>query len=349
MELKEKYGFCHTTCGRVLRAAGVVLRPKNGRWRGHIDRDQMVRDYQDGLSLAELAVRYHCCEHLCSGELKKRGVQSRSGRRTFLPLDRPSLILDYQNGMTSRAVASKHHCSMQTVLRELRRQKIDRREALHREYKLNESFFERIDTEAKAYWLGFLTADVYSHGYAVALRLQRRDEPHLIKFRSALLSDHPIYRFKAHTSKKPAVKGGPLIHGGPSSELYIGSLKMVGDLKKLGLGIKKTRSVKPTKIPCDLLRHYWRGIIDGDGCIHRDRVDRCQVRLTGNKAVTKGFVSFLSHNGIKVSWYPISYGGLVATGGNGKPAAILRLLYHGATVFLDRKKALADAFLYRRV
>jgi hypothetical protein len=30
-------------------------------------------------------------------------------------------------------------------------------------YKINEDFFQEIDTEEKAYWLGFLYADGYIH------------------------------------------------------------------------------------------------------------------------------------------------------------------------------------------
>jgi hypothetical protein len=59
-------------------------------------------------------------------------------------------------------------------------------EALRR-YALDESFFNCIDTEDKAYWLGFLTADGLIGDDFVRIDLQLRDIDHLHKFTASLL------------------------------------------------------------------------------------------------------------------------------------------------------------------
>ena len=53
-----------------------------------------------------------------------------------------------------------------------------------RSYKINENFFKVIDTEEKAYWLGFITADggLKSDANILKLRQSKKDTSHLEKF-----------------------------------------------------------------------------------------------------------------------------------------------------------------------
>lgn len=57
-----------------------------------------------------------------------------------------------------------------------------------RKYILNQNFFDDIDTEEKAYWLGFLYADGYNNEKRkeVKIRLAIKDEEHLLKLRDTL-------------------------------------------------------------------------------------------------------------------------------------------------------------------
>ena len=53
---------------------------------------------------------------------------------------------------------------------------------LYHKYSYNTSIFKQIDTEEKAYWLGFLYADGYVSDKGVELALKESDYNHLIKF-----------------------------------------------------------------------------------------------------------------------------------------------------------------------
>ena len=52
-----------------------------------------------------------------------------------------------------------------------------------RKYRCNETYFDHIDSESKAYWLGFIYADgcISNNGYRFEVRLSKNDEDHLIK------------------------------------------------------------------------------------------------------------------------------------------------------------------------
>ena len=59
---------------------------------------------------------------------------------------------------------------------------------------LNENYFESIDTEHKAYWLGFMLADgcVNKSRDRIELSLKEEDYDHLVKFKNDLNSGHKI-------------------------------------------------------------------------------------------------------------------------------------------------------------
>ena len=75
---------------------------------------------------------------------------------------------------------------------------VERRDDKHKsKYYLNERYFEYIDSEEKAYWLGFLFADgfVNKDSY-VGIALQSSDYHHLEKFRDCIHSNHIIHTYK---------------------------------------------------------------------------------------------------------------------------------------------------------
>lgn len=117
---------------------------------------------------------------------------------------------------------------------------------------VNHDFFNEIDTEEKAYWLGFLLADGSTHAInnhrVVRLQLCIKDAEHIEKFRLAVGSHCKIgYRNKQEY---------------PSAVLAFSS-NLIGEV----LARAKTEQTLPWNVPDDLLRHWLRGYIDGDGHI----------------------------------------------------------------------------------
>ena len=58
---------------------------------------------------------------------------------------------------------------------------------VHRKYNLDETFFEKTDSEEKAYWLGFLAGDsAITDENRLRLRLAIKDKKHLQRFKKII-------------------------------------------------------------------------------------------------------------------------------------------------------------------
>lgn len=118
--------------------------------------------------------------------------------------------------------------------------------------KFNQHYFDNIDTEEKAYWLGFLYADgaVGLNKNIIELSLKLSDRNHLEKFRQALncelvvKQDH--YRSRFMVTNKHLKK--TLISKGCTPR-------------------KSYTIIFPNFLPVNLKHHFIRGYFDGDGSI----------------------------------------------------------------------------------
>jgi len=137
-------------------------------------------------------------------------------------------------------------------------------------YNFNKDFFETIDTELKAYWLGFLFADgnvflpksKYEEGKTKGGRLEvglkAEDDYHLGNLINDINGNQPItYR---------DVKLNNKLY--PSCRIQIHSIKMANDLIAHGCTPNKSLTLEfPNHLPKEFLPHFIRGYIDGDGCV----------------------------------------------------------------------------------
>lgn len=160
-------------------------------------------------------------------------------------------------------------------------------------YKLNESYFENIDTERKAYWLGLLYADGYvgdKHFNNIIICLTISDMYILQEFSKDIEFTGNI---------RIDQNGGGLSNGTPKSVLNFSSVKMAKDLRRLGLYPGKSQSMTCLpNISEELIPHFIRGYFDGDGSIHTTRYhenDRGKMRYRVRNVFSLiGTVDFLN-------------------------------------------------------
>lgn len=134
-------------------------------------------------------------------------------------------------------------------------------------YTCNYRFFEEINTEEKAYWLGFLGADGWisrneeSNSCVTGMDLQYKDLEHLKKFNKSINGNYKITdRWRTCSLSKDPDKKNHLC------TIRVYSTIMYNSLTNLGFTNDKSYSSHIPNIPSNLLRHYIRGYFDGDGC-----------------------------------------------------------------------------------
>lgn len=120
-------------------------------------------------------------------------------------------------------------------------------------YDFNDDYFETIDSEDKAYFLGLLFADgnIYTARNRVQITLANEDSYILKAFANCIRYTGKLYIDREKYSK-----------------LILPSKKMCEDLTKLGCTPNKSLTLQfPTKVPKELIHHFIRGFFDGDGSI----------------------------------------------------------------------------------
>lgn len=136
----------------------------------------------------------------------------------------------------------------------------------------NLDYFESIDTSEKAYWLGFIAADgnVNKAQQVVTVAVHRKDREHLEKL--AAIFNLPIREYRCGHAKSPICF------------LRICSVQVANSLVALGVRPQKSLYEDGSvidNVPPILLRHFIRGLIDGDGWIGLVKVKRRNyLRLT---------------------------------------------------------------------
>lgn len=170
-------------------------------------------------------------------------------------------------------------------------------------YYYNKDYFEQIDSEEKAYWLGFLYADgcicqFYKNDKLKSMMLEislcNDDKHHLEKFSKALESNIPI---KEHINKYNGKEYR-------SCRLTICCTKMCYDLINLGCTPKKTFDIKfPSEeiVPREYIKYWLEGFFDGDGCIcttNMNNKPHIEICITGIESMLKSIDSFLVDNKI---------------------------------------------------
>ena len=329
----EKVGSSTKVCLRELEKRGI---PRRG-CADHLKTpkkilDKIVKNYLKGMTMKEAVKEFGCSWSVCQDELKRRGISARKPGTYQSPSqkDKDKMIKNYLKGMTAQEAGESIGVTFTTCLKELKRRGIKSRDSQsYRRLPIDENFFEKIDTEEKAYWLGFITADgsVDEKRNILHFTLKLPDKPHLEKFLKAIKHPRKIQEYFTN-------------NGNWVCKITISNKKLIADLVRCGIHQKKTFTVKPYKCRNKKLQKaYWRGIIDGDGHLLKNESNRYYIGLSGNIYMISGFITFVKKNGVLLN-NKISKNGntfSITTAQKNKVRKIAHLLYKDASIYLDRK------------
>lgn len=176
--------------------------------------------------------------------------------------ERNLIYQDILLGIPKSKIAEKFNRSVATVQRIAKNPEIGRGRGAKRTAEFNDNYFEKIDTDEKAYWLGFLFADGCIHKaskfehYIVKLSLDEIDEDHLKKFAKAIEFN---FELGSLLKSKDTRTNGTMV------TLRLTSKKMFEDLQNLGCVERKSNILETPKINKKFYRPFIRGFYDGDG------------------------------------------------------------------------------------
>lgn len=157
----------------------------------------------------------------------------------------------------------------------------------HRTFDFDEHYFDNIDTEAKSYFLGLLYADGCNcpDRNLITISLQEEDRHILESFKKEIKYNGELSLILPRKlSKKNQYK------------LQVYSSIMSNKLNELGCFPRKSLILEfPTEqqVPSYLLRHFIRGVIDGDGSICKSK-NSFSVNITSTENFCKP-ISFIWH------------------------------------------------------
>jgi hypothetical protein len=178
----------------------------------------------------------------------------------------------YKSGLSSVEIAKLYGVTHKTITKILDKRGVQRRNNGHRKYKLNENYFDNIDTPNKAYILGFLYADGSNNEAkcTISMSLQEDDGYILEKIRKEIGSEKPL-EFLDYSNKHD---GGYNYKN--QYRLLMFSKHMCEALKDKGVVPNKSLILQwPSFLRDDLYSHFLRGYIDGDGYIQPHKWEHC--------------------------------------------------------------------------
>ena len=203
--------------------------------------------------------QYH--ESTISKNIKKMGI-SRGKGKTFKTFSiEEDVVRDFlTQKYYCEDLAKKYEVDVHTIYRILNEHNIPRKTGIRSS--CEETYFEEINTPNKAYLLGFITADgaitgKYSNSCSIEIHEKDFD---LILFAQKEINPQAAIIDCCKNKKR-------------NKKISFNSKKICDDLRKYGVVPNKSKIIErvPVEyIPKNLLCYYFRGLIDGDGCIHKD-------------------------------------------------------------------------------
>ena len=181
-----------------------------------------------------------------------------------------SIIQDAENGVLYKDICKKYPISSTYISEFLAKNGVKKRTARKEKYKnVNFDYFETIDTEHKAYWLGFIMADgcisktskSNKKPNRLQINISNKDINLLKQFCNDINMD--TKNIKVYTPKGTYSTN-------KMCKIYINSQKLCSDLSKYGIIQNKTGKEQIPDISDDMIPHFIRGFFDGDGCTLMD-------------------------------------------------------------------------------
>lgn len=313
-------------------------------------------EYEAGASGYALAAKWGGCRSAVLNAVRRGGGHIRTlqeaNRENVLALVAGQRVLtddeaaraagQYADGLSIGSIAKRWGISESCAWRYVRREGVVMR-AHTRTHPIDESVFDSAESNpAASYFAGLIFADG-----CVSIRAPKRTNEVLLALKASDIA--LVEAFRSFLRSGHAITVSDNRHGYPTLErrasISIPSNRLVAALAKYNIVPRKSlTAVAPVCMLAN--RDWWRGCVDGDGWVSVAD-GRALVGLTGSRDTCDSFAAYVrlltptaAQVGRNGSVWKFSVTGSHAV-------RVLRALYEGATVALDRKAAAAKAILER--
>lgn len=231
------------------------------------EKQEWINRYLDGETARNISYDYNVSESIISRAIKNENLSRGKGKVASKEAIKNLVVEEYQNDKfsTLTSLGERYNLDPRTIKKWLKDKNIEVKQHSGKMTKCNQDYFEQIDTPHKAYLLGFITADgaITSKNNGLtkncSMEIHNKDKELLEFAKSEINPEAKI--IECQSGKKDNVK------------INFSSTKLCNDLIKYGVVQNKSKIIKEVPkdlIPKSLLKFYFRGLIDGDGCIYKD-------------------------------------------------------------------------------
>lgn len=215
---------------------------------------QIIELYKNNYTMKQIAEKLKINRKTVSRYLKQNDIKTKSKYA-----DKEQEILEeFKKNPNYLSVSKKFSLSPTTIKKIVNKNDLYSDIGVYgnKQHNVDEDYFKVIDTEEKAYWLGFIAADgcVYECGNSkrFQINLSTVDLEHLKKLKESLKTDYEIT-----FSRNDEI-----------CTLTICNKNFSENLIKQNIIPRKSLVFEPPEIREDLIHHFIRGYFDGDGCIY---------------------------------------------------------------------------------
>lgn len=332
--------------------------------------ESIIEKYKNGQSIASLSKELGNCPATISKLLKDNGIEviNRQNRLNF-DLEKDIIPL-YNQGISLTKIAKQFNTNRDTLSKHLKLAGI---EVINRqnEVRFNEHIFDSIDTEEKAYWLGFIYADGYIDSspleenkksrYNFELSLKGADAEHLHKFNKFMQHNKDNVKISnVKCNGKLCVRcrwGVTNKHLWETLNNYgcIPRKSLILEFPDESIFMESNRYSKG-----ELIKSFIRGYVDGDGSISYAYTNHTKNFISPIISIlgTKKFLDSLLYN-IKLEYPEVNghfslndkdnnFVTYVLTFSRTESRTLCYYLYANSNIYLDRKYNRAQFFIEGR-
>lgn len=297
--------------------------------------------YEKNLSMRKLAKKYSVDKGTIKKYLLDNGIKIRPIIHKKILDENVAEILEmHKKKKTISYISKKINVGFYTVEKFLieNNLSVNKKNKIKHEYK--KSALEKIDSEWKAYFLGFMYADGHINvkKNRIELTIHKKDSYILKKFIKLMESNISLLKYKNNSMF--------LLY----SKEYSKKFKELGVMSNKFYGLTIPNEIKEN----NLFKHFLRGFFDGDGTVFFSKYHPKKIRIEAGFIGEKTFLHEIEKELSSLLIFKSSEKNyktkdLISINYKGRKARILlEYLYSDATIYLHRKYNRYKRFMFWR-